>query len=321
MMQCGALLKKCLPLKSKMKEAVRRFPPLMWMRSVRFLISRCKHTYSRWRLGPPRKAGGKWRGRGCLVQGDTRKGKCQGRGSVCLDDGSSGRKNSAGIKNSCPHLTVYTRASEQYWRRKQWPSYPHPHLPLVEASLSTQVRAGATMQLFQTQVGWWLLCTHTTYARCVQRLELEGFICRLHPQPALALWYSIWILPSGQSVLLQAPGTQPSTSALNPCRPMPTMRNSCTRPMARPIPLHHVCSFPFIWTTLVLTIYHNLVLRSILITYLEPLLMAPPTLSLPFHGGRDHPAVLLLGFMSLRREQQSTFVGTPIGPITRLKSK
>lgn len=70
-MQCGASLKKCSPLKSKMKEAVKRFPPLMWMRSVRFLISRCRHTYSRWRLGPPWKAGGKWREGGCLVQPHT----------------------------------------------------------------------------------------------------------------------------------------------------------------------------------------------------------------------------------------------------------
>ena len=77
MMQRVALLKKCLPLKSKMREAVTRFPPLMWMISVQFLNMRCLLTCSTWRLSPPlQKPGGKW------CKGNASYIGTRGRGSV-----------------------------------------------------------------------------------------------------------------------------------------------------------------------------------------------------------------------------------------------
>ena len=77
MMQRVALLKKCLPLKSKMREAATRFPPLMWMISAQFLNKRCLLTCSIWRLSPPlQKAGGK------LYKGNASYPGTHGRGSV-----------------------------------------------------------------------------------------------------------------------------------------------------------------------------------------------------------------------------------------------
>lgn len=164
MMQHGALLKKCLPLKSKMREAIMRSPLLMWMRPVQFCTMRCANTYSSWRLCPPaQEAGGKWCKWNVYYVGTQGRGNVRADGSLWMVIQLGGKT----LSELNPHPpppnthTEYTRAKQQGPKKKKTVAFlPSSNLPLVEAFLFTQAR-GHDLPRDCSKPKWLMAAEHT----------------------------------------------------------------------------------------------------------------------------------------------------------------
>lgn len=165
MMQHGALLKKCLPLKSKMREAIMRSPLLMWMRPVQFCTMRCANTYSSWRLCPPaQEAGGKWCKWNVYYVGTQGRGNVRADGSLWMVIQLGGKTLSELNPHPPPQthtLNTLGRSNKDQKRRKQWPSYLHPICLWLKHSCSPKQEDMIYHVIVPNQSGWWLLSTRS----------------------------------------------------------------------------------------------------------------------------------------------------------------